>query len=105
MHPHDGLDGCSMPGHRRYRLADAVVDAFARLDRLLARDEVDPERLDGFVAARRRTRRKVRELGSALRYGTVASPLQDGADASRAWPLYRPMAGGAPVFPEEQGAV
>ncbi len=105
MHPHDGLEGCSTPGRRRYRLADEVVDAFARLDRLTAGEAVEPERLESFVAARRRTRRKVRELGSVLRHGTVASPLQDGADASRAWPLYRPIAGGAPVFPEEQGAV
>jgi acetamidase/formamidase len=105
MHPHEGLDGCSTPGRRRYRVADEIVDAFARLDRLTARDEVDSERLDSFVAARQRTHRKVRELGSALRYGTVASPLRDGADTSRAWPLYRPIAGGAAVFPEEEGVV
>ena len=105
MHPHEGLDGCSTPGRRRYRLADEIVDAFARLDRLTKRDEVDPDRLDDFVAARRRTRRQVRALGSALRHATVASPLRDGADTSRAWPLYRPMAGGAAVFPEEEGAV
>jgi acetamidase/formamidase len=105
MHPHDGLDGCSTPGRRRYRVADEIVDAFARPDRLAARDEVEPERLDGFVTARRRTRRAVRELGSVLRHGTVASPLQDGADTSRAWPLYRPMAGGAPLFPEDEGVV
>jgi acetamidase/formamidase len=47
----------------------------------------------------------VRELGSALRFGTVASPLLGGADVSRAWPLFRPVAGGAPVFPEEEGTV
>ncbi|HEY7060638.1 MAG TPA: acetamidase/formamidase family protein [Chloroflexota bacterium] len=105
MHPHDNPDGCATPGRRRYRVADEVVDAFARLDRLKGREEVDAERLDGFVAARRRTRRKVRELGSALCHGTVASPLRGGADASRAWPLYRPMAGGAAVTPEEEGVV
>src|SRR4051794_34498717 len=85
-------EGCSTPGRRRYRLADEVVEAFARLDRLAAGEVVDAERLEGFVAARRRTRRQVREMGSALRYGTVASPLREGADVSRAWPLYRAMA-------------
>ena len=102
MPQHDRADGCSTPGRRRYRVADEVVDRFARVDRLRQADEVDPERLEGFVAARELTRRDVLKLGSVLGFGTVASPLLGGADASRLWPLYRPMAGGAAVFPAER---
>jgi acetamidase/formamidase len=102
MDVHETADGCSTPGRRRYRLDDEVVDAFAQIDRLEGRDEVDQERLADFLEARQATRRDVLELGSVLGFASVASPLLGGADVSRAWPLYRPMAGGAPVFPAEQ---
>ncbi len=102
MPHHDHADGCSTPGRRRYRVSDEVVDSYARVDRLQQADEVDQERLAGFVEARQVTRRDVLKLGSVLGFGTVASPLLGGADASRLWPLYRPVAGGAAVFPTEQ---
>src|SRR5687768_9614675 len=102
MDVHETADGCSTPGRRRYRLDDEVVDAFAQIDRLEQRDEVDRDRLAGFLEARQTTRRDVLKLGSVLGFASVASPLLGGADVSRAWPLYRPMAGGAPVFPAEQ---
>ena len=97
MPDHDHADGCSTPGRRRYRVSDEVVDSYARVDRLQQSDEVDQERLAGFVEARQVTRRDVPRLGSVLSFGTVASPLRGGADASRLWPLYRPVAGGAAV--------
>jgi acetamidase/formamidase len=101
MEPYDGAHECSTPGRRRYRLADAVVEAFARPDRLRQRDELNQQRLDEFLTARRLTRRDVLQLGSILSFGTVASPLLGGADATRAWPLYRPIAGGADAPPVE----
>ena len=102
MHSHDAGDDCATPGRRRYRMADDLVDGTAHVERLAERDEVDAERLDDFLAARQVTRRDVLRLGSVLGFGTVASPLLEGADVTRAWPLYRPMAGGAAVFPADQ---
>jgi acetamidase/formamidase len=104
MEPHDHrAEGCSTPRPERYRVADEVVDGLARVERLQHVDEINQERLAGFVEARQVTRRDVLKLGSVLGFGTVASPRLGGADASRLWPLYRPVAGGAAVFPVDQG--
>ncbi|HLH25109.1 MAG TPA: acetamidase/formamidase family protein [Chloroflexota bacterium] len=87
------MDGCSRGGRRWERLHDDLVEAAADLDRLTHDDTLDRERLDGFISARKATRRDVLKLGGALGFTTVASPLLGGADAHRAWPLY--VAGGA----------
>jgi acetamidase/formamidase len=87
------MDGCSRGGRRWERLHDDLVEHQANLDRLTHHDEVDQQRLDGFLSARQATRRDVLKLDGALGFTTAASPLLGGADAQRAWPLY--IAGGA----------
>jgi acetamidase/formamidase len=98
------MDGCSRGGRRWERLDDELVERQANLDRLTHSDEVEQERLDGFVEARQETRQDVAAMRGALGFTTAASPLLGGADAHRAWPLY--IAGGAtpPLFePPAQG--
>src|SRR3954454_13125936 len=87
------MDGCSRGGRRWERLHDDLVKRQADLDRLTHHDEVDQERLDGFLSARKATRRDVLKLGAAPASTPAASPLLGGADTHRAWPLY--IAGGA----------
>jgi acetamidase/formamidase len=88
------MDGCSRGGRRWERLHDDLVEQHTNLDPLTHRDEVDQERLDGFLHARKATRRDVLRLGGALGVTTAASPLLGGADTHRAWPLY--VAAGTP---------
>ena len=98
------MDGCSREGRRWERLHDDLVERTANLDRLTRQDEIDQAALDGFVSARKATRRDVLKLGGVLGFTTAASPVLGGADTHRGWPLY--AAGGAlpPLFePAPQG--
>lgn len=88
------MDGCSRGGWRWERLHDDLVEQHTNLDPLMHRDEIDQERLDDFLSARKATRRDVLRLGGTLSFVTAASPLLGGADTHRAWPLY--VAGATP---------
>ncbi len=100
MEPGD-LHGCSEPDRRWFRVRDEITEQATRGrvgDRLTHRDEIDQERLDGFLSARKATRRDVLRVGSLLPLATVASPLLGGADARRAWPLFTPRPTAPPLF-------
>lgn len=95
------LHGCSEPDRRWFRMRDELAERFTQGpagDQLTHRDEVNQERLDGFLTARALTRRDVLRFGSLLPLATVASPLLGGRDVSRAWPLLTPRPTAPPLF-------
>jgi acetamidase/formamidase len=90
--------GCADYRRGYERLHDDLVDRGADLDRLTHQDEIDQQRLDSFVSARKATSRDVRKRGGALGITTLAYPMCGGADSHQAWPLYSATSAAPALF-------